>query len=65
MKAITRVQTLPNIHITRYSNSHISVLRDATVRCLGVLVVLQVLCMLIWPWPDPRSRSRGFWTSVN
>jgi len=21
-------------------------------------VVLYVLCMLIWPWPDPRSRSR-------
>jgi len=23
----------------------------------GTLVVLHVLCMLIWPWPDPRSRS--------
>jgi len=26
-------------------------------RCLPV--VLCTLCMLIWPWPDPRSRSRG------
>jgi len=24
-----------------------------------MLVVLYVLCMLIWPWLDPRSRSRG------
>jgi len=24
---------------------------------LGTLVVLHVLCMLIWPWPDPMSRS--------
>jgi len=32
-----------------------------------MLVVLQVLCMLIWPWPNPRSRSRspGFWSSEN
>jgi len=27
------------------------------VTCLGLSVVLYVLCMLIWPWPDPRSRS--------
>jgi len=46
-KAITRVQTSPNIHNSRHSNIHISVLRDATVRWLGALVVLQVLCMLI------------------
>ena len=59
MKAIMRVQTSPNIHISRHSNSHSSVLRDATVRWLGVLVVLQLLCMLMWPWPDPRSRSRS------
>jgi len=24
-----------------------------------MLVVLYVFCMLIWPWPDPRSRSCG------
>jgi len=24
-----------------------------------MLVVLYVLCMLIWPWTDPRSRSHG------
>ena len=30
-------------------------------------VVLHILCMLTWPWPDPRSRSRllTFWTSEN
>jgi len=27
---------------------------------VGLLVVLQLLCMLMWPWPDPRSRSRAF-----
>jgi len=32
---------------------------------LGTLVVLHILRMLIWTWPDPRSRSRGFWTSDN
>jgi len=43
-------------------NGHISVVREVTVRWLGMLVVLQVLCMLMWPWPDPkwRSRSRSF-----
>ena len=32
-----------------------------------MLVVLYVLCMLIWPWPDPRLRSRSlsFWSSQN
>jgi len=46
---------------------HISALREATVTWLGTLVVLHVLCMLVWPWPDPRSRSTswGFWTSDN
>jgi len=67
MKAIATVQSSPNIDTSRNSNGHISVVRDATVTWLGPLVVLQVLCMLIWPWPDPRSRSRlrGFWTSDN
>ena len=43
------------------------VVREGTVRWLGMLIVLQVLCMLIWLWPKPRSRSRsrGFWTSKN
>jgi len=61
------VQTSRNVDISLNSSGHISVLRDTTVRWLGVLVVLQVLCMLIWPWPDPRSGSRwrGFWTSKN
>jgi len=40
---------------------HISVLREATVTWLGMLLVLHVaiLCMLIWPWSDPNSRSRS------
>jgi len=46
-KAITRVQTSWNVDISRNSNGHISVLRDTTVRWLGTLVVLQVLCMLM------------------
>jgi len=35
MKAITTVQTSPNVNISRNSNGHVSVLRDATVRWLG------------------------------
>jgi len=26
---------------------------------VGMLLVLYVSCMLIWPWSDPRSRSRS------
>ena len=37
----------PNVDISRNSNGHISVLRDATVTRLGKLVALHVLCMLI------------------
>jgi len=61
------VQTSRNVDISRNSNGHILVLRNATVTWLGMLVVLHVLCMLTSPWPDPRSRSRsrGFWTSDN
>jgi len=33
--------------------------RDATVTWSGMLEVLQVLCTLLWPWPDPRTRSRS------
>ena len=46
-KAVTRVQTSPFVDISQNSNGRISVVRDATVTCLGVLVVLLVLCMLI------------------
>jgi len=53
------VQTSRNVDISRNSNGHISVLREATVTWSGTLVVLQVLCTLIWPWPNPRSRSRS------
>jgi len=44
---------------------HISVLRTAAVMWSGMLVVLHVLCMQIWPWPDPRSRSLIFCSSKN
>jgi len=47
VKAITRVQTSPNVDISRNSNGHISVLCDAIVTWLGMLVVLHVLCMLV------------------
>jgi len=60
-----RVRTLQNIDISLNLNGHISVVREATVIWLGMLVVLHVLCMLIWPWPDPRSRSWGFIVSEN
>jgi len=43
-KAITTVQTSPNVHISGNSNGHISVLLDATVTWLGTL---RVLCTLI------------------
>jgi len=45
-KAITRVQTLSNVDISRNSNGHISVVRDAIVTRLGMLLVLHVLYML-------------------
>jgi len=64
-KAITRVQTSPNVDISRNLNGHILVVHDATVTWLGLLPVLHVLYMLMWPWCDPRSRSRSrsIWTS--
>jgi len=30
-----------------------------------MLVVLYVLHIPMWPWPDPRSRSLTFWSSKN
>ena len=61
------VQSSWNANITRISNGHISLLLEATVTWSGMLVVLYVLHMLIWPWRDPRSRSRSmaFWGSEN
>ena len=63
-KAITGVQTSPAVDISRHSNGRISVVREATVRWWGTLIVLHVLSMLIWldpiqgqcreistPWP--------------
>jgi len=44
-KAITRVQTTPNVDISRNSNGYISLLRDATFTWFCTLVVLHVLCM--------------------
>jgi len=42
-KAITRVRTSPNVDISRHSNGHVSVVRDATVTWLSTLVVLHLL----------------------
>jgi len=52
-KAITRVQTSPHVDISRHSNGHISVVRHATVRWLGVLVVLHVAYCACWYDLDP------------
>jgi len=64
-KAITRVQTLSSVDTWQNSNGHISVVHDATVTRFGMGVVLHVLCMLTWPWLDPRSRSQSIWTSAS
>jgi len=60
-----QVQTSLNVDITRISNVHISALLEVTVTWSGTLVVLYVLRMLIWPWPDPTSRSLTFSISAN
>ena len=64
-KAITWVHSSRNVDITRISNGHISVLLLDGVTRLGKLLVLHMLCMSVWSWPNPalRSRSRGFWNS--
>ena len=59
-RTITRVQTSLNVDISWNSTGHILAVRDATVIWLGTLLVLHLLCMLMWPWPDPMSRSRAF-----
>jgi len=50
---------LRNVDITGLSKGHISVLLQARVTWLGMLVVLCALCMLMWPWPYTRSRSHS------
>jgi len=52
---------------TWISNGHISLMLEAMVTWSGMLVVLYVLHRLIWPSPDPKSRSRSltFWSSAN
>jgi len=47
---LSRLQTSRNIDTTGLSKGHISLLLEARVTWLGMLVVLYVLCMLIWPW---------------
>jgi len=37
----------------------LSILLEDTVTWSGTLVVLYVLRILMWPWPDSRSRSRS------
>ena len=53
------IQTLWNVSVRGLSKGHISLLLEARVTWSGMLVVLYVLCMLIWHWPDPMSRSHG------
>jgi len=36
-----------------------TIFRYCLVTWLGMPALLYVLCMLIWPWPNPRSRSWG------
>ena len=50
-----RVQTSPYVDISRYSNGHISVVREATVRWLGTYCVC-------WYDLDP-IQSQGHWPS--
>ena len=50
---------LRGMSILRTSKGQISILLEAGVTWSGVLVVLYVLCMLIWPWSNRRWRSRG------
>jgi len=54
------VQILRNVDITRNSNGHISVLLEATITRSGILVVLYVLRMLIWPC---LIQGQGHWLS--
>ena len=58
-KTITWLQTLQSVNITQTLKVHISILLEARVIWSGMLVVLYVLCMLTWPWPNPRWRSRS------
>ena len=46
-KAITRVQTSSNVNISRNSNGYISVMRDATVTWLGLLLVIHTYCVCL------------------
>jgi len=73
-KGITRVQTSRNVDISLHSNGDIfrywvMLQSHGWVRWAGSprLVVLHILCMVMWPLPDPRSRSRsqGCWISDN
>jgi len=45
--------------MTALSEGHIFILPEATVTWLGMLVVLYVLCILIWPWPNPGPFIQG------
>jgi len=58
-KAITWLQTSRIVDITGHSKGHIFLLLATRVSWSGLLVVLYVSCMLMWPWPDPRSTSRS------
>ena len=62
------VQTSRNVDITRISNGNISYcLHEATVTWSRNMVGhagSPIMRMLIWPWPDPRSRLRSLAFSI-
>jgi len=63
-----RIPFLESYHVSSnftkcqyYTNFKWPYFRTAAVTWSGMLVVLCVLHILMWPWPDPRSRSLNFW----
>jgi len=46
-------------NFSEFLKGHISLLLETTATWLGMLVVVYVLCMQMWSWHNPRSRSRG------
>jgi len=47
LRKLSREFKLRRVNISRNSNGHISVLRQATVTWLGMLIVLDILCTLM------------------
>jgi len=56
-------QTSRNVDISRNSNCHISVLREARVTWSSMLLVLHVLRMLMMTLTTSKVKVMGFWSS--